>query len=101
MASVYVTFCTVGTGGDFGSASAFEGGRVATEVITSSASSARGGIVSTGNQFAQVFCSTAVYAASGPSDTVTCAAANGIYVPANYPVVIKISNGHSVAVVDV
>lgn len=101
MATVYVTVGSAGARGDDGPVSVLIGNRCASETITSSGTTAKGSLVAAGRQVGMVYCDTAVYAVSGPSATVTATAANGIYCPAGIQVAIAMSEGHSIAVIDV
>lgn len=99
MATVYVSYVNFAiTGGDGLPAIVARGEGARSEAITSSGTSAQGGMTATGNQVAIVYCGTAVVVNTGANPTA--ALATGVYVPAALPYSIGIRNGHKLAVID-
>ena len=90
MATAYVTI------GPVGAVKTFLGTGVKSETVTTSATTASGAIIAKSGDFAQVFCSTAVYARSGGAVT----ASTGIYCPAGYPTYIEMSEGKTISLID-
>ena len=98
MASVYVTFGTVGARANFGNASVYLGYGATSEVVTSSGVSAQSTGTAGNTTIVQIYCSTAVYVLSGSNPTAT--ATNGIFCPAGIPVYIAPQPGEKIAVID-
>lgn len=95
MASVYVT---IGKAGHLSlNHQPVFSGQVRSEVISSSATSASGGIQANTGDIAQIVCATAVYARAG--GTVT--PATGIYCPPNVPTFLGMVEGTTINVIDV
>ena len=83
MASVYLTFGTVGARANFGNASVYLGHGATSEVVTSSVASAQSTSTAGKTTIVQIFCATAVYVLSGNNPTAT--ATNGIFCPGGVP----------------
>lgn len=94
MATAYVTIGTVAPVGVFSA-------NVKSETVTTSGVAASGGIIAEFGQAAQVFCATHVYAKSGAGATVPSGTAgNGVYVPANTPTFIFMTQGQTISIID-
>tara|TARA_R110002126_G_scaffold73946_3_gene184558 strand:- start:10349 stop:10648 length:300 start_codon:yes stop_codon:yes gene_type:complete len=98
MASVYLTFGTVGARANFGNASVYLGHGATSEVVTSSVASAQSTSTAGKTTIVQIFCATAVYVLSGNNPTAT--ATNGIFCPGGVPVYIAPQSGEKIAVID-
>lgn len=90
MATAYVT---LGPGSPY---SVFHGEDVRSETVTTSGTSASGGLQATVADIAMIWCATAVYARSGG----TVSAANGAYCPAGQAQYIRMTAGDTVSLID-
>lgn len=96
MATVYVSFGKAGQRGESGDLAVFCG-PCRTETITSSGTAASGALTAHGDQIAQLYCETPVYARQDGTASTT----EGVYVAGGIPVWIGLSHGQSISVIDV
>jgi hypothetical protein len=90
MATAYVTLCDVVT------RDCMRGDNARSETVSTSGASASGALVAGANQYAQIFCATAVYARSGGTATV----ATSVFCPGGVPTYIAMTEGSAVALID-
>lgn len=82
--------------GPAGPRDVLDGAQSRSETITSSATAASGTLIAARNEYAQVWCESAIYARSGGA----AAAGNAVFVPPSTPTFIIMTEGQPVSVID-